>query len=78
MPWRAATRNPSEFCYRNHGSRSPSVGGWLQVAVGCLRIRPLRFLDLLICNALSIALRDTWRGRNEICVMLPWGLPWSY
>src|SRR5271156_4964163 len=24
MPWRAATRNPSRFCYRDHGSRSPS------------------------------------------------------
>ena len=25
MPWRAATRNPSTFCYRDHGSRSPST-----------------------------------------------------
>src|ERR1700738_3083753 len=24
MPWRAATRNPSGFCYRDHGSRAPS------------------------------------------------------
>jgi len=50
MPLRATTRNPSEFCYRDHGSRSPSVGGWLQVPArglspvrrGALRLADLR------------------------------------
>jgi hypothetical protein len=33
------TRNPSMICYRDHGSRSPSDGGWLQVPARRLQRR---------------------------------------